>query len=153
MKKSDLTAFLRLHNCKSTDPQPRHLGTQRGLYFLVQGCWHPCARRKLKAGEYCLMSFNKGVRVPQHRSVIMTQAVFDDIKKEYDSRCAVCGSPENEYHYKQAHLITSLQKGHCNPRLPLTAANCIPICAYCNRVYKNNAVFNKRGIIVKLFTK
>jgi hypothetical protein len=44
--------------------------------------------------------------------------------------------------------VTTLEKGHCDPRRPLTDDNCIPMCKLCNMVYKDNAVLNRRGFVI-----
>lgn len=69
------------------------------------------------------------------------------MKKRYAYRCASCGSSEGEPHLKNALLTTSIEKGHMDPRKLLDVANCIPMCAMCNGVYKDKAVFNKNGFI------
>lgn len=83
-----------------------------------------------------------------HRSVTLTSAAFGAIKALYDNRCAVCGSVEKRPHLKNKVLITRLEQGHCDPNKPLTIDNCIPVCTYCNQVYRNNFIFNKRGLII-----
>lgn len=82
-----------------------------------------------------------------HRSVTLTSPIFKALKAEYDDRCAVCGSLENSPHFKNKALITRLEQGHCDPDKPLTVDNCIPICTYCNQVYRNTFIFNKRGFL------
>jgi hypothetical protein len=150
-KKAELNRFLRTMRCESTDPQPRHLGMQNGLNFLVKGCYHPVAGRVLRSGEYSLLDLasthpSAGM---MHRSGKINGTWFDRLKREYDHRCACCGSKEGERHYKNPHVVTTLDKGHCDPRKPLKNANCIPMCALCNMVYRDHAVFNRRGFIVE----
>ena len=150
-RKAELNRFLRTMRCDSTDPQPRHLGMQTGLNFLVKGCYHPKLGRVLKAGEYSLLDLSSTHpnAAMMHRTVSVSTTGFGRLKARYDHRCACCGSKEGDPHFKNKHSITTLDKGHCDPRKPLTNANCIPMCTICNMVYKNNAVFNKRGFIVR----
>jgi hypothetical protein len=148
--KVELAAFLRTMRCKTPDPQPRHLGMQLGLNFLVQGCHHPAAGRVLKRGEYCLLDLTSvhPSHGTMHRAPVHGGALdFGAIKALYDLRCACCGSREGERHFKNAHLITTLERGHCDPRKPLTADNCVPMCNMCNMVYKDRAVINLRGFV------
>jgi hypothetical protein len=148
--KAELVEFLRGHGCRSVDPQPRHLGMQVGLNFLVQGCWHPGQGRKLRRGEYCLLDVRHAHpnRHTMHRDGKAARTVdFEPIKAAYGHRCACCGSREDEPHLKNSHLITRLDRGHCDPRRPLDSSNCIPMCTTCNMVYKDRAVINKRGFI------
>ena len=152
--KAALVGFLRQFKCDSTDPQPRHLGMQRGFDFLVAGCWHPGLERRLRCGEYCLLSLERAhpSAAAMHRSQDVTARGFDALKRVYGHRCACCGSKEGDPHLKNGHLITRLEKGHCDPRRPL-ANNCLPMCGLCNMVYKDRAVFNPRGFIVRWLAK
>lgn len=149
--KCDLTRFLRLMRCESSDPQPRHLGMQHGLNFLVQGCYHPTEQRVLRSGEYSLLDLERAHPnfATMHRTGSVQCASFAQLKSLYDHRCACCGSKEGERHFKNGHMVTALEKGHCDPRRPLATANCIPMCAMCNMVYRNHAVFNRRGFVVR----
>lgn len=56
VEKAELIEFLRRMRVSTVDPQPRHLGMQNGFDFLVAGCMHPRLKRRLKRGQYCLMS-------------------------------------------------------------------------------------------------
>lgn len=148
--KTDLVRFLRDMKCETHDPQPRHLGAQAGFQFLVRGCFHPELRRTLRPGEYCLLSLDSAHpnHHTQHRECSLTARGFDQLKKRYKCRCAVCGSQEGAPHFKNTHLVTTLERGHRDPRRPLTLANCLPMCTMCNQVYRDFAVFNHRGFVV-----
>jgi hypothetical protein len=152
--KEDLVRYLRSHGCQSVDPQPRHLGMQIGLNFLVQGCKHPRSGRVLRQGEYCLLDVARAH--PNHHTMHRARPTssrgsgnldFESIKAVYEHRCVCCGSREGQPHLKNKHLLTRLDRGHCDPRLPLDETNCIPMCTTCNMVYKDRAVINKRGFI------
>lgn len=154
MTKKQLLLFLKDCKCESIDPQPRHLGMQKGFDFLVQGCYHPYARRALKQGEYSLLSLKKcsptlckETNKVNHRIKTLTRDDFLKIKIRHSYRCVVCGSKENEFHLKNGRLITKLQMGHCDPSKSLTNTNCIPICSICNQVYKNKVIFNHNGYV------
>ena len=155
VNKRDLIEFLRQHNCLSYDPQPRHMGMQWGLHFLVQGSYHPYARRVLKAGEYSLLALKKPRldTAHNHRSMVIDPKRFEDLVKAYNDRCAVCGSTRNAPHLKNPRVLTHLERGHCDPTKPLNIkTNCIPICMMCNRVYKNKVIFTKTGFVKKFIT-
>ena len=152
MKKLELLRFLRAHGCcKDTMPHPRHFGMQYGMYFLVDGCYHPIKRRVLSPGEYCLYSVARGH--PDNSDAVRRRKAlgsveFARLKSKFGSRCGVCGSCEHDKNLKNSALVTKLEMGHCDPSKPLASGNCIPMCQYCNHVYKDKYVFNKRGIIV-----
>ena len=160
--KQELIDYLARYGLIVSDPQPRHLGLQYGFYFLIMGSWHPKYKRHLKQGEYCLRSikqlhpsFRDCIRVNKtcHRTKTITPAVFTKLKKQFSSRCSHCGSMQDAPHLKNKLQITKLEMGHMDPQLPLTQDNCIPMCSMCNRVYKNKAIFNKRGFIIKWLGK
>lgn len=152
--KQELIAYMKKHGLNVSDPQPRHLGLQNGFNFLIMGSYHPRLKRVLKQGEYCLRSLTqphpsfKGSK-QNHRQSTLTPVAFQRLKRASDHRCAHCGSKENEKHFKNKTCITVLERGHMDPRLMLTPCNCIPMCQICNKVYKNKAVFNKRGFVTK----
>jgi uncharacterized protein YuzB (UPF0349 family) len=47
-------------------------------------------------------------------------------------------------------IVTKLQKGHMDPDKDLTEDNCVPQCGFCNQRYKDKAVFDKRGQVIRL---
>lgn len=146
----ELKAFLVAHGCQSMNPQPRHLGMQNGFKFLVRNCIHPGLDRPLRQGQYCLLDL-MGAHPSaafQHRKTTMTTQKFRGLCSRYDQRCAVCGSRDGEPHFKNTLLVTTIERGHADPRRPLTPGNCIPMCRLCNCAYKDKAAFNKRGMVV-----
>jgi len=151
LTKTELVDFLRAMKCPTLDPQPRHLGMQVGLNFIVQGCYHPRAKRALRRGEYCLLDLKRShpSHASMHRVKALPRLSWEPLKLLYGGRCACCGSVEGERHLKNAHLVTTLERGHCDPRRPLTDDNCVPMCKLCNMVYKDKAVISRRGFVVK----
>lgn len=147
-----LWSFLRQYKCCIlSQPTPRHFGMQYGLNFLVKNCVHPVTQHVLKAGEYCLLNLSEPhPSCGKHRSGRIAPRSFEELKRKYDGRCAVCGSKENEPHFKNKAMLTRLEKGHCNPTRQLTLSNCIPMCTLCNHVYQNKFTFNKRGYISRV---
>lgn len=153
MPKTELIKFLQHHGCRTHDPQPRHLGMQFGLDFMIMRSYHPKLKRTLRAGEYCLKSLSSVHPTASHinhRTVKLSDQVFKNLKRRFYSRCACCGSVEGEPNHKNMKIITTLEKGHRDPRKPLTSSNCIPICTVCNHVYANKVVFTARGFVKPL---
>ena len=150
--KCDLIAFLRRHGVHTTDPQPRHLGMQFGLDFMVMRSYHPGIKRCLRAGEYCLktLTHHHPSSNTEHRSYRMSHSLFEQVKKRHHNRCVCCGSPEGDANYKNPKILTTLERGHRDPRKPLLLSNCIPICTVCNHVYKNKVIFTARGFVKPL---
>lgn len=129
-----------LTNTTNRDCQVRHLSTQKG--FDVESPrrgWH-----KLKS-----LDIYKNF-VPQRRDVEVTDEEWEELKKQFDYRCATCSSKEHMYPFKRkASNPVKLTKGHCDPRKPLTTANCIPHCNYCNGIYQGKFIFDKEGNVKK----
>ena len=73
---------------------------------------------------------------------------FETIKKEYNYRCATCGSKEGEEHLFRKGVIVKLQEGHMNPSKPLVEGNIIPQCQICNRPDRNKWIFDKTGRVI-----
>lgn len=148
----ELREFLAEHGCKSMNPQPRHLGMQRGFRFLVQNCVHPHMKSPLRRGQYCLLTLAAAhpSAPARHRDTsALTARTFGRLRARFGNRCAVCGSKDGEPHLKNALLQTTIERGHADPRRPLTARNCLPMCRLCNCAYKNKVAFNSRGIVVR----
>lgn len=147
-----LKKFLTDHGCMSINPQPRHLGMQHGFRFLVQNCVHPKHKLPLRQGQYCLLDLLQAHPSAcfhhRARDTMLTQVEFRKLCCRFKGRCAVCGSKEGEPHFKNALLRTTIEKGHADPRRPLTVHNCIPMCRLCNCAYKDKAAFNSRGLII-----
>lgn len=148
---ADLREFLQEHGCFSLSPQPRHLGMQHGFRFLVQNCVHPRLKGTLRRGQYCLLTLASAhpSAACRHRDSSLTDAGFHRLRRRFADRCAVCGSKDGEPHFKNVLLRTTIERGHADPRRPLSVRNCLPMCRLCNCTYKNKVAFNSRGIIVR----
>ena len=155
--KRDLLAFLSQHwigHDQYVAAYPRHFGLQYGFHLLIQHSYHPQARRTLKAGEYCLYS----VTTPHpaftaHRACTLSAKSFQSLKSHFSHRCAVCGSAEGQPNLKDPSRRTCLERGHMNPTKPMTLENTLPMCFFCNQVYKNKFVFDHRGVIREVLTR
>lgn len=117
----------------------RHLGLQYGYHIEKSG--------SKVFGWYRLISLSEPHPsfIPTRRNQEFTENEWELMKSESGNRCWSCGAKEGEVHYKDKTKIVNLEKGHCDPRLPLTLDNTFPQCNYCNAVYKNKFVFDKRG--------
>ena len=126
-----------------TDPlQVRHLSTQDGWNIIKQGKYMHCL---LDVNSTC-PSF-----ICEKRKILINEETWINLKKFYEYMCVNCGSKENEPQRWDKNNITNLQKGHMDPTKSLTEDNCIPQCQFCNRRYKDKAIFDKRGQVITIF--
>lgn len=137
----EIKKFASLHyHLTGTEPiQVRHLSTQKGWCIIKDGKY-----------KFCLSSVVKPKNgfILDKRNIEITENDWINILEEYDYMCVNCGSKENEPLRFSKNKITKLEKGHMDPRKDLTLNNCIPQCEFCNKSYKNKAIFNKHGIII-----
>jgi len=138
--KKDLTEGWNLIGTPTNDFQiTRHLGLQYGYHIQKSG--------SKVFGWYKLITLSEPHPsfLPKRRNQEFTESEWGSMKSESGNRCWSCGAKEGEVHYKDKTKIVHLEKGHCDPRLPLTLDNTFPQCNYCNAVYKDKFVFDKRG--------
>tara|TARA_R110002074_G_scaffold124045_2_gene260228 strand:+ start:88 stop:741 length:654 start_codon:yes stop_codon:yes gene_type:complete len=125
------------------DLQPlRHLGKQDG-YNLLQG-GHPYKGGILKKGQYVLVSFQTTNEFWSLKRRDETDLDFVKLKKKYKDCCATCGAREGRPH-RHTRQIVVLEKGHVDPSQPMTAANIIPQCPYCNKVAGDKWIWDPMG--------
>ncbi|MGQ9510252.1 MAG: hypothetical protein ACUVTN_12810 [Thermodesulfobacteriota bacterium] len=148
VSKGELTQFIRQYYSDVTDvQQARHLGAQKG-WFIASGT-RGNRTVTLASGEYKLISLKKPYPAFKGHRVEETEE-WEDLKKQYEYRCATCGSEEGKPHIHWPNSITKLQKAHMDPNKPLVAGNIIPQCEKCNRADRNNWVYDQRGRVIKL---
>lgn len=150
--KDVLSKFIRdITGNSQGDFQARHLGAQQGWNILNKNESY-LGSFKTKSGFHMITDFTvaKLGYMPDRREDLLTD--FDEIKKHYGNRCATCGAKEGEPAPKNLSKFVALQKGHCNPNLPLTDTNTIPQCEECNQLYKNDFIFDLNGVAVALGT-
>lgn len=144
--KDDLTAVVRAHFPGTNDvQQARHLGNGKGWYIL--------SKRRGDAGtegwprdSYALMSITKAYPgFARARTGVLDDASWEALLVRFQRRCATCGSEEGQSNLRNARVITTLQKGHRDPALPLSHENCIPQCQECNRPARNYWVWDNDG--------
>ena len=155
VSKKDLTDFILQYPSRgeSTDIQDgRHLAQQSGWYVIsgTRGD-KECPDYNVKSGEYSLISVEKHYPKFKYlkRQVNLSEDEWDSIKKDYDYRCATCGSKEGEKNY-HTNNITKLEKGHMDPTKSLVPGNIIPQCQDCNRQYQDNFVYTTKGRVQKI---
>jgi hypothetical protein len=133
------------------DQQVRHLAA-RGWYVLNKGEKLPQDDDVVPSGYHVLVS------VEQPKPDFLWKALkragriaarnFEQLKAVYAWRCASCGSQEGKPHLLMQNRRTKLQQGHMDPRKKLTLENSIPQCQVCNRVYKDDYVFDEKGRVI-----
>lgn len=154
VSKEDLTNFLGEYGERPNDvQQARHLGQQKGWYIISgQRRDKECEEYNVKPGEYALISVEK--HYPNFTNLKRTDNLSGDewefLKKQYNYRCATCGSVEGEPNIHYPNITTQLQKGHKDPNKSLELGNIIPQCDQCNRQDRNNFVYNDKGRVIKI---
>ena len=152
VSKANLTRFMKLYYPDVSDvQQARHLGMQKG-WNIVSGQRGDLAGRahKVPAGSYKLIDLKSA-----HPAFIQERrrgfdGDWDNIKTQYDNRCACCGSKENERHWIRKDIVIQLQKGHIDPSQPLQEGNIIPQCQICNRADRNRWIYDATGRVVHI---
>lgn len=151
VSKDELTDFIRRYYPDTNDvQQARHLAAQKGWY-IESGTRGDMASRDLRPGEYRLKTLTE--HYPGFTAQRRQQAEGDwweQMKADYDYRCACCGSREGEPHRYWKGTITKLEMGHMDPTKPLTPDNTIPQCEKCNRPDRNDWIYDRKGRVVAL---
>ena len=144
VSKEELTDFIRLYWPNTSDvQQARHLGRQNGFYIQGQASGIGSGNYKLVTLEEPHPSYVKD------KTVGVSAASFEELKKVYDYKCASCGNEEGKADRYNPDIIVKLEKGHMDPRKSLEN-NCIPQCRECNGIYKDKYVFNQQGRIIEV---
>ena len=125
----------------------RHLGKQSGYNILQAGAVY--RGRKLKRGEYVLVDLRDSNSYFDISRRTEHNLDFNSIKLKYDNCCATCGSEEGEIH-RYDNVVTMLEKGHKDPGKTMDDSNIIPQCQVCNKVAKDNWVFDDYGRVKKI---
>ena len=145
--KDIITQFVQIKNqSASGDQQVRHL-KRNGWWVLGKDDQTPDGDQ-IPSRHHLLFDTSKphpDFLTTRGKRQNMNTKDFEEIKRNYQNRCATCGSKENEPHLQQSTEITKLQKGHMDPHKPLDVDNIIPQCQICNRAYLNDFVFDDRG--------
>lgn len=150
--KDIVSAFVRKYiKGAALDQQVRHLGSQYFWYVLNKGAKIPNKNITVPSGYNYLVSIEmpnpKAVAEALKRVGRLGARDFEDLKQVYGNKCATCGIEEGKKDTRNEELVV-LQKGHMNPRKPLTLENTIPQCQYCNQTYKDYFLFNEYGRVI-----
>lgn len=108
ISKQELTDFIRQFYPETNDvQQARHLSKQKG-YNIISGT-RGDINEKIPAGYYKLIDLQNPYKSykANRRKGIQSES-FEELKKEYNYRCATCGSREGELHYIRKNEITKL---------------------------------------------
>ena len=119
--------------------QARHLGLQYG--------WNIKQTKHNNEEGYILVNTTEPHPFFQDTRRLNTITDWDGLKQRYNYQCVVCGSIEGQPNLKFSHKVVKLEKGHMDPRKPMSDDNIIPMCDCCNQFYKNRAVFDNLGRI------
>lgn len=152
ISKKELTEFIQQYYPDVLDvQQARHLGAQKG-WFILSGTRKDNASDTINPGEYKLKTLESCYPgfTAERRVDITDDGYWENLKKQYDYRCACCGSKEGEPHRYWENTITVLQKGHKDPSKPLEPGNIIPQCEKCNRPDRNYWIYDNKGRVVAL---
>lgn len=152
VSKSNLTRFIQEYYPNVNDvQQARHLAAQKG-WFILSGTRNDIVSEELRPGNYQLKTLEEPYPgfSAERRNNIIDDASWERLKKQYDNRCACCGSKEGEAHRYWKSTTTVLQKGHLDPRKPLEEQNIIPQCKKCNQPDRNYWVYDKKGRVVNI---
>lgn len=149
ISKDELTKFIQQFYPNVTDvQQARHLAMQKGWY-IASGSRGD--NNNLKNGEYKLITLEESYPgFIKDRRTGLSNDDFEEIKKQYNYRCACCGSKEGEPHFHHKNVIVQLQQGHMDPTKDLVKGNIIPQCQICNRPDKNRWVYDSFGRVIDI---
>ena len=137
VSKDKISDITRQHLDVGTDQQVRHL--KRDGWNLVSG----------KRGEHAIInpfeSHSGYARQIIKELKTLAAGSFADIKTAYANKCATCGAREDEPDPRYGDNPIKLEEGHRDPEKPLSIANTIPQCSNCNKAYKDDFTFDKKG--------
>jgi hypothetical protein len=144
--KSELESFVRMYKDGARDVQDgRHLSAQFGWRVLSSH------RRDFGTEDWPRSSYGLVSVTESHPSFRrqqdgdLTVEEWAIICDTFDNRCSLCGSKEGEPNLRAPAAMTEIQKGHRDPRKPLSIQNCLPQCQECNRTLRNKFEFDERG--------
>lgn len=147
-KKEMTEEYKKVTSSETNDFQAaRHLGNKG---YDVENYDHGINGYKLRSLKPRNDFFNNRSSEVESGETIVTPEIFESLKKETGNICLVCTSEEGKLCRKPtANCIVMLEMGHMDPTKKLTVDNCIPMCQYCNGVYRNKVVWDKNGNVVK----
>lgn len=139
-------------NIQTKDLQSlRHLGKQDGFNILQAGSVLGGGYR-LKRGEYMLVDLKTVNPYFDISRRDERNLDFQELKKTYHHACATCGAQEGNKHRYTGETVI-LEKGHKDPAKAMEDFNIIPQCQLCNKVAKDNWVFDDYGRVSRITTQ
>lgn len=150
VSKTELTEFINQYFPGTNDvQQARHLAAQKG-WFILSGTRNDNASMRIPKGSYKLKALDEHYPgfTAERRSISADDDYWENLKKQYEYRCASCGSKEGEVHRYWKNRIVTLHKGHKDPSKPLKEGNIIPQCDSCNRPDRNYWRYDDKGRVV-----
>jgi len=154
VSKTELTKFVKKYYPDTNDVQQgRHLGAQYGWYILSRTREDlEAIKLGLSSGEYQFISLecHHPNFTPMRRETNVSEEAWEQLKEDYNFRCATCGSKEGEPNFHYPSSITKLHRGHMNPDKSASLNNIIPQCEKCNRPDRNYFEYNRKGRVVKI---
>jgi hypothetical protein len=136
VEKNEIGRFVqRFLPTASLDQQCRHWKSDG---WNVQGRnGHDGRGQKLPSGYYCLGGLTPSPEFMAKRTRELGRFAardWESLQAAYGSCCGMCGAKGQK-----------LEKGHMDPRKPLTLENTIPLCVSCNRFQESRFVVNEQG--------
>jgi hypothetical protein len=125
----------------------RHLGKQSGFNIMQAGAIYK--GYKLKRGEYVLADLQSVNPYFNARRRDESGLNFESVKRKYKHACATCGCREGEAH-RYSNEAVVLEKGHKDPSMPMIDSNIIPQCQMCNKIAKDNWIFDDYGRVTRI---
>ena len=144
---AEKSVFARMNKQPKDLQSLRHLGKQDGFDILQGG--QEYAGSILKRGEYVFIGFDKPNEFWGFTRRDESGLDWHGLKEKYNHTCATCGAIEGKKH-RYTKQIVVLEKGHMDPSKPMSDDNIIPQCKDCNKVAKNDIVFDQYGRVRKL---
>jgi len=133
----------------ASDQQVRHLKTQGGWYVLNRGDVYVDGETETRNPDGCHVLITTDRPHPNSalgRRNTVEKGAWEEILKEYDYRCASCGTKIGEQHrFDSSFKVETLERGHMDPNKPLDIGNIIPQCRWCNRTARGDFVFDLQG--------
>lgn len=144
---AEASVFSRMNSQPKDLQSLRHLGKQDGFDILQGG--QEFNGSVLKRGEYVLLGFSKPNEFWRFARRDESDLDWTGLKNKYNHSCATCGAVEGKVHRFTKQTVV-LEKGHMDPAKPMSDDNIIPQCKDCNKVAKNDLVFDQFGRVRKL---
>lgn len=152
ISKTELTEFIKTYYPDTNDvQQARHLAAQKG-WFILSGTRNDNSSLSIPSGSYKLDSLEKCYTgfTAERRQELINGDEWENLKAQYDYKCACCGSKEGKRHRYWKNIIVKLQKGHKAPSKPLEKGNIIPQCEPCNRPDRNYWIYDDKGRVISI---